>query len=122
MIFKDPIVEKEYSSCPLLLKLMVGDFELYSKTNFGVEPVMVRVLEAIPGDSGVHEDYRAVDIRQEHAGEFMYTPDQQKEILDYINLKYARNDGKPSMICHSFNASPYHFHLQIAVFTKVYMP
>jgi hypothetical protein len=122
MIFKDPIIEKEYSGCPLLLKIIVGDLEQFSKDKYNIEPVMTRVLEAIPGDSSVHEDYRAVDIRQQHDGSFMYTPEQQQEILDYINTKYKRNDNKPTALCHSFNGSPYHFHIQVAVFVKAYMP
>ena len=120
MQFKDMVVEKEYEGAPLLLRIMAEEFEKFSSFNFGKEPVVTRVLEAIPGDAGVHEDYRALDIRQEHDGVFMYTPDEQDAILTYFNKRYKRNDGKLSIICHSFNGSPFHFHLQIAVFTKAY--
>ena len=121
MKFKDDDIKNEFEGAPLLLQIMANDFDSYSRAYFQKEPVLTRVLEAIPGDSSVHEDYRAVDIRQEHEGALFYTPDEEKELLNYINKKYYRNDDKPSIICHSFNGSPYHFHLQIAVFTKVYM-
>lgn len=120
MKFKDLRVEAEYSSIPVLLKIIVEDFDNYSRNAFQIDPTITRVLEPICGSSGVHEDNRAVDIRQEFDGNFTFSPTQESEILLYINNKYKRNDGKPTVMVHSFGGGPYHFHIQVAVFTKAY--
>ena len=122
MQFKDETVAYEFLHTPLLLRMMVDDFNTLSM-KCGIEPMVTRVKEHIEGDSGVHEQNRAVDIRQEHPpGVLAYDFQQQNELLVFINEKYRRNDGKPSMICHRFGQGMLHFHLQIANFTNVYVP
>lgn len=117
--FKTPQVQAEYENASLILRLLAEDFIRLSN-NMGIIPTVTRVLETIPGSSGVHEDSRAIDFRDEHQGRFLYTDEQIKWMLGEINTKWARNDNKPTMIHHSFQGAPYHIHLQIATLTKTY--
>lgn len=86
----------------------------------GQELIITRVKENITDSSGVHEDNRAFDARNEFDGGRLYNEEQTKKIVDYMNDKYKRYDGKPTCISHSFNGGPVHFHVQIAALTKTY--
>lgn len=122
MKFKSEQVEKEFEAAPILLKIISYEFSSISLRMIGQEGIMTRVLEKVVGDSGVHEDYRAVDFRDEFDGGRLYTDDEVKSLCSYMNENFKRNDGKPTMIHHSFNGGPLHFHIQIAISTKTYMP
>lgn len=122
MKFKSEEIEKEFEDAPILLKIIAYEFSSISLRQYGQEGIMTRVLESIPGDSGVHEDHRAVDFRDEFVGGRLYTDDEVKSLCEYMNTNFKRNDGKPTMIHHSFNGGPMHFHIQIATLTKAYMP
>lgn len=119
--FKAPSLKNEFDESPLLLQIIVKDLALFAYENFQIPITITRVLEKIEGATGVHQDHRAVDIRDEHAGQHTFTEDQIKELLAYINNKYYRNDGKPTAIHHSFDGGPFHIHVQIAAQTKTYM-
>lgn len=75
---------------------------------------VTRVFEYIKTSSGVHEDKRAFDFRDEFLMEFTFTEEERNFILEEINEKYKRNDGKQTIIWHSFKGNPHHFHVQIA--------
>lgn len=120
MKFKSPHLEQQLKDAPLLLKFLAQDFGELAAT-LGIEPVVTRVTDPVQGESGVHTDYRAFDIRDEYNGEFTYSESQRLMILKSLNAKYFRNDGKPSVIWHSFGGGPHHFHVQIAALTKTYM-
>lgn len=122
MRFKEPRIEDEFNGAPLLLKIMLIDADHFCQTFFKKEITVTRVLGKIEGDSGVHADYRAVDVRDEYQGNREFTEFEVKRLIKHINQIYARNDGFSSVIHHSFKGGPYHFHFQIAVLTKSYMP
>lgn len=119
VLFKSNKVKDEFYEAPLLLQYISEDF-IRKSIQFGIEPVVTRVLEKVVGSSGVHESYRAVDFRDEFMGKRLYEAHHVEELLNYINSKWYRNDGKPTLVHHSFNGNPYHFHLQMALNTMTY--
>jgi hypothetical protein len=117
--FKEERVREEFTQAPIFLQVVCADFELLSRF-FGIEPVVTRVREVVPGSSGVHEAGRAVDFRDSFSGVFVYSEAQRKVIVDALNEKYSRKDGKPTCLWHSFNNGPQHFHVQIAADMTTY--
>ena len=122
MKYKIKSLQDELNQAPLLLRIMLMDADLYCQTHFQKELTITRVLGKIQGDSGVHADYRAADARNELNGSWTFTLEQVDELLAHINKIYLRNDGFDSVIHHSFQGAPFHFHFQIATLTKTYMP
>ncbi len=122
MKFKTPEVEAEYDSLNIFLKDMAEKCDFISRAVAGKEIIITRVLEPIDGSSGVHEKRRAFDVRNEHDGLRYYTEQQVSDILEYMNFKYPRNDGKPTAIHHSFGNGPFHIHIQIAASVLSYEP
>lgn len=122
MKFKEEHLAKEFAYSPILLKIIFEDADQYCQNNFGKELTVTRILGKIAGDSGVHADHRAIDARNQHSGIREFTDEEVKRILHYVNSRYYRNDGLSSVIHHSFNNGPYHFHFQISLNTKTYMP
>jgi len=120
MIFKEEKLQAELHSRHTLLQQMAADFESLSRS-FGIEPVVTRILERVVGSSGVHEDGRGIDFRDEHPkGVFLYTSDQVRFLLSKINAKYRRTDNFLTLIHHSFSGGMTHFHLQLAPSMSVY--
>ena len=117
MKFKRLNLLDEYRLMPKKLSEMTELFESISM-RFDIEPVVTRIMETIKGSSGVHEAGRAIDFRDEHAGVSLYTEDQREILLNEINAKYTRSDGRMTLIWHSFNGAPHHFHLQQAIEEK----
>jgi len=120
MKFKKPEMEAELANAPILLLQFAIIFDTESRMHCGQEAIVTRVLETVPGESGVHTDYRAVDFRNEFEGGFLYSEDQVKHLVEYMNNLYPRNDGKVTCIHHSFDGGPLHFHVQLATLTKTY--
>lgn len=103
---------------PLSLKIIVLDFAKASQKLFNITPTITRILEKVEGSSGVHEDFRAVDIRDEYKGSFTYQKWMTNFLINYINKKYPRLDAFKVLIHHSFSKGPYHFHFQVPIFSK----
>lgn len=120
MTFKSEQVEKELYGTSVFLIQMAEDMDFFSREISGLEICVTRVLEPIVGDSGVHEDGRAFDVRDEHNGKRLYTDEQVLQICSYMNAMYKRNDGKLTCISHKFKGGPLHFHVQIAALTNTY--
>lgn len=120
MQFKSPEMKEELNNACIALKNVAYTFANLSM-DVGVEPVVTRVLEKVEGESGVHQDYRAIDFRNEHDGKFLYTADQIKHLVEAMNKLFPRDDGKLVCIHHAFvdhnhpenGAGQFHFHLQI---------
>lgn len=113
MIFKEEYMREQFESRDPELKQIVSDFVALSMF-FGIVPVMTRVTDNVDGSSGVHEAGRAVDFRNEYLGKKTYTDSQISLICAMLNLKYARKDGKMTVINHSFANGPVHVHIQQA--------
>lgn len=122
MIFKDPSLEQELANSPLLLRILAEDFVNFCQKNFNKEPICTRIKEHIEGSSGVHEAYRGIDFRDQFSGTRFFMENEISKLLAYINSKYARNDGFPTMVHHSFQGGPFHVHLQIAESNMAYKP
>lgn len=120
MKFKKPELQHELQSCSIFLWDMAEKFDQFSKMVAGQEAIITRVKEFVAGSSGVHEDGRAFDVRDEFEGGRLYTDEQVKQIIQYMNEYYPRNDGKPTCLSHSFNGGPIHFHVQLALTTGTY--
>lgn len=122
MKFKKPEIEAELAAAPLFLRLMAQSFDAESMAFCGQEAIATRVLEPVPGESGVHTDHRAIDFRSEFEGGRLYTEEQVKHLVNFMNTTWYRNDGKVTCLHHSFDGGPMHFHIQLSTLTKVYMP
>lgn len=116
MRYKTPNLEFELKHSPQSLIDVAEYFDELCE-DLGISPVVTRVWEKIDGSSGVHEAHRAIDFRDEtiHNGvsQFTFTKHQREKIIEMINKKFPRYDGKPTAIHHSFNGAPHHFHLQV---------
>ena len=71
MIFKDPALEIEFRSINCLLQGMALELDAHVLAQDMPELICTRILEPISGSSGVHEDCRAIDFRDEHGGVFL---------------------------------------------------
>ncbi len=119
--FKTDNAKNQYPKIPALLKSICYDFCVWSRS-IGVEPLITRVADPVAGESGVHLVFRAVDFRDETSGGAdLYTDIQIEYIVNFLNTKYARNDGKPTAYHHSFKGAPRHVHLQVAASLATYM-
>lgn len=116
MIFKSEREEDQLSEAPRKLIEVCYYFDALS-SSYGKEAICTRVRDAVCGDSGVHEAGRAADFRSEtrdnNGSHFRYSDFEISTIVEKINSRYPREDGKLVCIYHSFQGMPYHFHIQI---------
>lgn len=113
MKFKSPEVENEYNTAiPTQLQVICNWFDQLSIAHFQIESVCTRVLEAICGDSGVHEAHRGVDLRDQTDAGYLYTPEQVQFLVSEMNRRFPRKDKFLTMIHHSFEGGMFHFHVQ----------
>lgn len=119
MKFKSEIEEAQFKGVSLILHLILQDLDLLIR-GLAKEMMITRVCSSVPGESGVHLDMRAVDIRDEHEGAFIFSPEEVVWILSAINAKWARNDKFDTIIHHKFDGGPAHFHIQIPLSTRAY--
>jgi hypothetical protein len=118
MKFKMPHYKTQlYASSPRLI--MVAEYFDKISQSLGIESVVTRVWDKVPGESGVHPAKRAIDFRNQHgsAKEFywLYNEEQVREILNAMNTRFPRTDGRRTCIHHGFDGGPAHFHLQIGI-------
>ena len=119
MKFKEPKMILEFFQLHPIVRYMSTHFELLSLEYFKIDPVVTRILEKVDGESGVHQDKRAIDFRNESPkGAFLYTADQVKFLVSEMNKKFPGEDKYPSCIHHSFNGGNHHFHLQVTLGDK----
>ena len=112
MDFKKHHLIEQYENSPALLKVIVRSFEIMS-LEFGIDPVITRITDTVKGESGVHPANRAIDIRSQFGGASLYTDVQVLALVNYINAIYMRKDDYATILHHSFDGGPYHFHIQI---------
>lgn len=111
--FKQSHMEAQFEKLPEILKEICRTFESLC-AELGKESVITRVADRVEGESGVHPLYRAVDYRDETSdGADLFTDEETAYIVERINRKYRRTDGKLVCIHHSFKGMPRHFHLQV---------
>ncbi len=117
--FKNEQAASDYKLMPKKLKEVCDFFEACVGFYY-VTPVVTRVREGVCGDSGVHEAGRGIDYRDEtvlpdgqHVN--LFTGDQVAQIVQLVTDRYPRDDGKPTILHHSFQGGPGHFHLQIPI-------
>lgn len=121
MNFKTKSAEAQYGKLPKILRKICEEFDAKSK-EMGIHPVITRVADSVPGESGVHRQYRAVDIRDQFNTEsFVYTEEQRNSLIEFINTKYARKDKYLTCYYHSFNGAPFHFHIQIPANPEIFV-
>jgi len=114
-------IHEEFKDAPYLLRHITHDF-IRLANQWGIMPVITRVLDPVKGESGVHNLHRGLDIRDHFGRQQTYSEAQRNSICDYLNAKYYRNDGFSTIISHEFKGGPRHFHIQIAHETIAYMP
>ncbi len=113
--YKDAHLYEQFTQLPPLLKLIVWDAADYCQRLLGIDPLVTRIADPVHGESGVHLDWRALDIRDEFApGKFIFTEKNRLALLKYINTKYPRNDKFHTIMWHSVAGSTHHFHIQIS--------
>ena len=117
MKFKTPQLKVQYKHTPAILKLIFQFFETRSVNLFGIEPVITRLTDPFNGESGVHPANRAIDVRSEYRFHDIniktYKEQQVQILLSLVNYRFYRTDGKKTIIHHSFNGGPHHFHIQV---------
>lgn len=114
-------MKAQFDKIPELLKKICWEFCLWSRS-IGVEPIITRVSDPVRGESGVHSMLRAVDFRDETSdGINLYDDNKIMDIVNSMNSKYARHDGKPTLYHHSFNGQPKHIHIQISADLETYI-
>lgn len=111
--YKKSKYARELALSPTMLRKITLDFARKVQEKWKYPVIITRIKGKIEGDSGVHAAYRAVDIRDEHNGTRIFNDDQVTHMLNYINKKYSRTDGKKTLMHHNLNNGPEHFHLQI---------
>jgi hypothetical protein len=114
MKFKTPELMEEFYQAPAMLQVMATWFEQLCIAHFSIEPTVTRILETVPGSSGVHEAGRAIDFRDEHAGRRLFTDEQVAFLISHMNARFPGNDSKLTCIHHKFAGGPAHFHIQIS--------
>lgn len=126
MYFKEKHMRTQLFESHTLLIKIAYDFEYLSLKIAGVEPVITRVWDPVPHESGIHPARMAFDARNEYKGKCLYNPDRLDLIMDKINNKYARRDGKLTVLHHraiDYNMTrnmndpvyhPYHLHFQVS--------
>lgn len=114
MRFKKPEYAQEFSVLPKVLKIIALDMDRFSQETFGIEMVVTRVFEHVPGETGIHQQGLAIDFRDEYEQVLSYNLDQRRALLEYVNERYKRSDGFKTLISHKFKNGPRHFHLQIS--------
>lgn len=119
MQFKDAFLIGELDQIPRFLYLASLEFEKHSN-KCGIDPMITRIYGRIPGDSGVHEQWRAIDFRDEFNGIFTYKAAHREYLLRVINRLFPRSDGLSTLIWHAFGEMPHHFHLQISASPDIY--
>lgn len=112
--FKEPHLKEQYETRPPLLLQICADFCALARA-FDIEPVVTRVTDPVAHESGVHPAGRAVDFRDVHGIMHNYSEAQIAAIVEHLNFKYKRTDGKPVIIHHAVEGSTKHFHIQISV-------
>lgn len=120
MKFKEPHMYDQLRDSSVILQLMVDDFVNFAGMHFKKDCMITRVWDPVPGETGVHPDKRAVDIRQEHEGEKVFTDTEANALVNFLNGKWHRLDGRPTCLLHSFQGGPQHFHIQVSQYVKQY--
>lgn len=113
MQFKDEGLKDELAHTPTLLQVIAEYFCQLSVEFFSIDPIVTRVLESVPGSSGVHEIGHAVDFRDEHAGHDTYTQEQRDFLVAKLHERFKRKDSKPTLLFHRFCGGPRHAHVQV---------
>ena len=118
MQFKEPEYENQFNKLPAKLKEIANLFSDYCNNNLTVNPTVTRVWDKVEGESGVHTCHRAIDFRDvtfNRRNNLVRTFSDREVtvLLEYINIRYPRVDKKKTMIYHSFQGGPHHFHIQI---------
>lgn len=113
MKFKTENIKDQYIDSPAILKLIISEMEEHSLRLFNQELTITRLTDSVDGESGVHSANRAADIRNEYSGEILFDPWKVNILVDIINHKFIRKDGKKTLIHHSFSGGPLHFHVQV---------
>lgn len=117
MRFKASYMETQLNGCCDLLVEVAGWMDGYSLRNFGKEIIITRVSDSFAGESGVHPQKRAFDIRDEFFDGkktvFYFKESEATELVEAVNKAYPRNDGYDTALIHSFNRGPLHIHVQV---------
>lgn len=116
--FKNDRARLEFGKAPFKLREICIDLDTASQKKFKIEMTCTRVKEPVANESGVHPAGRAADFRDEYMidsekTERLYQPEQVQDLVDYLNEKYPRTDGKSVAIHHAVEGGMDHFHVQI---------
>lgn len=120
MIFKEDKLRDQLAQCSVWLENLAEEMDEFCKINFKKEIVITRVTDPVVGESGVHIDYRAFDVRNQTESGYYFDQSEIEKILAFFNHKYARTDNFRTVIHHSFNGGMFHLHCQISKDMDVY--
>lgn len=121
--FKTQRIRDEYAQLPTknpkLFELLIA-LEYYTRDTFKKDVVITSILRTkeendalyvnTPVDkrpkSQPHCDWKAADIRST-----IYTEQEIRFMLDYLNKRYPNTNGKPAALYHTIAGGAPHFHL-----------
>lgn len=118
MKFKEEHMKEQFDKAAGMVQEIVEFADSFAKQLCEKEMIVTRVSDPVPGESGVHVAIpcRGVDCRSEYPVDAgivnRYTFEEVEAILDAVNKKFPRTDGKLTVMHHSFDGGPHHFHLQ----------
>ena len=92
-----------------LLYAILNEYFLISHKSFNVDPVVTSVWRKKKNDSGVHELWRAVDLRSKH-----YSSENKNHICHYFNSRYQYDHTRPEkeLVIYHGKGDNEHFHFQ----------
>lgn len=110
---KQPHLLDQLNQSPVRLRTVAYAF-IAICNEMDITPVITRVWDKVNDkESGVHQNKRAVDFRNEYGNKMLFSHADAQDICHQLNEAFPRLDDKLVAIHHSFNGGPYHFHLQI---------
>jgi len=116
--FKSTRERQEFARIRPALRAVLFEIAHFSRRHFDRVPVITHLLRTHAEQEDIygagttkhspHQDGRAADLRSR-----IYTADQVRVLVRYINTTFPRGDGYPTALYHSVGRG-WHLHIQIA--------
>ena len=119
--FKNKRAQNDFQEIPTELRAIIFWISSYAGYYLGQTFITItRIREPLSEgkfETGIHVLGRAIDFRDEYQSAngriHCFSSAQKEELLQMTAVRFPRNDGKLTLLHHSVNNEPEHFHLQI---------
>lgn len=106
MKFKKLHMAEQFNTLPWVVRHVVKTGDEHAQLLFNKEFIVTRVTDKVDGESGVHTDKRAVDVRTK--GHF--TAEECQTLVNFLNARFPRKDRFKTCIYHK--GTEWHLHIQ----------